>query len=207
MAEVLVAYYSRDGAVEKMAKLIARGIEEVPGMEARIRAIAPVSTVCEAVEEAIPKEGAPYVTLHDLKECVGLAFGSPTHFGNMAAAAKHFLDSTTSLWLSGSLVNKPAGVFTSTATQHGGQESTLLSMMTPLMHHGMVMVGLPYTESDLTTTRSGGTPYGASHVAGSEGSCVISEEEARLCRAQGRRLAQIARQLMAVNQGAGAACA
>ena len=197
MAEILVAYYSRDGAVEKMAKLIARGVAEVPGMEARLRALPRVSTVCEAVAEAIPEEGAPYATLLDLKECVGLALGSPTHFGNMAAATKYFLDSTTSLWLSGALVSKPAAVFTSTGTMHGGQESTLLSMMTPLMHHGMVMVGLPYTESDLTTTVSGGTPYGASHVAGVDGDAPITEEEARLCRAHGRRLAQIAQKLMA----------
>ncbi len=197
MAEILVVYYSRDGAVAKMAQLIARGVEEVDGMEARLRALPPVSPLCEAVEEAIPQEGAPYATLHDLKECAGLAFGSPSHFGNMAAAAKYFLDSTTSLWLSGSLVDKPAALFTSSATLHGGQESTLLSMMTPLMHHGMVMVGLPYTEPDLTTTTSGGTPYGASHVAGSSGQNRVSEEEARLCRALGRRLARIARRLAA----------
>ena len=167
-------------------------------MQARLRALPRVSTVSEAVEESIPEEGAPYATLHDLKECSGLVFGSPTHFGNMAASAKYFLDSSTSLWLSGSLAGKPAAVFTSTGTMHGGQESTLLSMMTPLMHHGMLIVGLPYTEEDLVTTSSGGTPYGASHVAGADGKNAISDEEARLCRALGRRVAETASKLAAV---------
>lgn len=196
MAEILVLYYSRDGSVAKMAQLIGRGVEEVAGMEARLRALPRVSGVCEAVEETIPDEGAPYATLDDLKECAGLALGSPSHFGNMAASVKYFLDSTTSLWLSGALVGKPAALFTSSGTLHGGQESTLLSMMVPLLHHGMVLVGLPYTEEDLITTRSGGTPYGASHVAGADGQNRVTDEEARLCRALGRRLARIARKLV-----------
>ena len=195
MADILVLYYSRDGSVAKMAQLIGRGVEEVAGMEARLRALPRVSSVCEAVEDAIPEEGAPYATLDDLKECVGLALGSPSHFGNMAAPVKYFLDSTTSLWLSGSLVGKPAALFTSSGTLHGGQESTLLSMMVPLLHHGMVLVGLPYTEEDLITTCSGGTPYGASHVAGADGKQRITDEEARLCRALGRRLARVGQKL------------
>lgn len=194
MSEILVLYYSRDGAVAKMAQLVARGIEEA-GSRARLRTVPRVSTVCEAVEDAIPDAGAPYVTLDDLRECNGLALGSPGHFGNMAAPIKYFLDSTTSLWLSGALVGKPVAVFTSTGTFHGGQESVLLSMLPPLLHHGMIVVGLPYSEADLTTTASGGTPYGASHVAGIDGKRPFTEEEARLCRALGRRLAQVATKL------------
>lgn len=192
MAEILVLYYSRDGAVERMAQLIARGVEEVAGAQTRLRTVARVSTVCEAVEDDIPARGAPYVTLDDLRDCAGLALGSPTHFGNMPAAMKHFFDTTTPAWLAGALVGKPAVVFTSTGTLHGGQEATLLSMMLPLLHHGMVIAGLPYSEPDLWSTASGGTPYGASHWAGSDGARPVTAEEARLCRALGRRVAQLA---------------
>ena len=194
--EILVLYYSRDGAVARMAQLIARGVEEVDGANARLRALPKVSTVCEAVEGMIPEHGAPYATLDDLRECGGLALGSPTHFGNMAAAVKHFLDTSTPLWLSGALAGKPAAVFTSTGTLHGGQESTLLSMMLPLFHHGMVMLGIPYTEEDLTYTSTGGSPYGATHFAGADGKKTLSDEEVRLCRALGRRLAAVALQLV-----------
>lgn len=192
MSEILVVYYSRDGAVQQLAQLICRGVEEVAGATARLRALPQVSTVCEAVEDTIPQAGAPYVSLNDLRECAGLVLGSPTHFGNMAASAKYFIDSTTPLWLAGELIGKPAAVFTSTGTLHGGQESTLLSMMLPLLHHGMVLVGLPYSEADLASTTSGGTPYGASHVAGLDGTRSVSDEEGRLCRALGRRVAEVA---------------
>ena len=192
MTEILVVYYSRDGAVAQLAQLVCRGVEEVTGASARLRALPRVSTVCEAVEETIPESGAPYAGLHDLRECDGLILGSPTHFGNMAASAKYFIDSTSPLWLAGELIGKPAAVFTSTGTLHGGQESTLLSMMLPLLHHGMVLVGLPYSEVDLSTTRGGGTPYGASHVAGIDGTEVVTDEEGRLCRALGRRVAEVA---------------
>ena len=190
MSEVLVLYYSRDGSVARMAQLIARGVEEVAGVEARLRTVPNVSTVCEAVAESIPEQGAPYACLDDLKECAGLALGSPAYFGNMAAPLKHFLDSSGSLWLSGALSDKPAAVFTSSGSLHGGQESCLLSMMVPLFHHGMLLLGLPSSESDLNTTSSGGSPYGVSHWAGTDGQREISDEEARLCRALGRRLAQ-----------------
>ncbi|MEK7322432.1 MAG: NAD(P)H:quinone oxidoreductase [Pseudomonadota bacterium] len=192
MADILVLYYSRHGSVAAMARLVARGIEEVPGMQARLRTVPPVSAVCEAVTDTIPSEGSPYVSLDDLRECAGLLLGSPTRFGNMAAPLKYFLDTTGSLWLSGVLAGKPAAVFTSTSTQHGGQESTLLSMMLPLLHHGMLITGLPFSEIDLTTTTSGGTPYGASHVAGSDSKLPLTEEEKRLCRALGKRVADIA---------------
>jgi len=197
MAEILVVYFSRDGAVEKMAQLVARGVEEETGMSARLRAMPAVSTVCEAVAPSVPDSGAPYVTLQDMKECDGMALGSPCYFGNMAAAAKHFLDGTGSLWLSASMAGKPASVFTSSGTMHGGQESTLLSMLTPLMHQGMLVVGLPFSEEDLKNTRSGGTPYGASHFAGSDGDLALTDEEARLCRALGKRLAATAKKLIA----------
>ena len=200
MAEILVLYYSRHGSVEQMAKLIARGIEEVPGMEARLRTVPPISTVCEAVEESIPAEGAPYAELADLKECVGLAMGSPTHFGNMASPLKYFIDNTSPLWLSGSLISKPATLFTSTSSLHGGQESTLLSMMLPLLHHGMVLTGVPYSETALLTTSSGGTPYGSSHHAGAKSDLPLSEEEHQLCVAQGRRLATLAKALVDAGQ-------
>jgi NAD(P)H dehydrogenase (quinone) len=190
MNEILVLYYSRHGATADMARRIAHGIEEVPGCQARLRTVPRVSTVCEAAEDDIPEEGPTYVTLDDLKQCGGLALGSPTRFGNMAAALKYFIDSTTSLWLSGALIGKPAAVFTSTSSLHGGQETTLLSMMLPLLHHGMLILGLPYSESDLLTTQSGGTPYGPSHTAGTDSTRPLSNEEKNLCRALGSRLAK-----------------
>ncbi len=195
MHEILVLYYSRYGATEKMAQRIAHGIEEVSGCQARLRTVPPVSTVCAATQDSIPAEGAPYATLDDLSECAGLALGSPTRFGNMAAPLKCFIDSTSSLWLAGSLAGKPAAVFTSTSSLHGGQESTLLSMMLPLLHHGMLIVGLPYTETDLIKTTTGGTPYGPSHTAGADSKRPLSEEEKNLCRALGRRLAETALKL------------
>src|SRR5579872_4636299 len=175
MAYILVLYYSRYGAVKQMAQYVARGIESVSGVEARLRTVPPVSPTTEATAPSVPDSGAPYVTLEDLKQCDGLVLGSPTRFGNMAAPLKYFLDTTSSLWLSGSLVNKPAGVFSSTSSLHGGQETTLMSMMLPLMHLGFVLVGIPYTEPDLNTTTSGGTPYGATHAAGTQGKNPISE--------------------------------
>ena len=197
MIEVLVLYYSRHGAIEKMAQLIARGAEENSNVEAKIRTVPDISTVCEATASDIPEKGAPYVTLEDLKSCHAMALGSPAYFGNMAAPMKYFLDSTSGLWLSGAMAGKPAGVFTSASTIHGGQESTLLSMMTPLMHHGMLITGLPYSESDLHTSTTGGTPYGASHFDGQNNDNAISEEEKRLCRALGKRLSAIASKLFA----------
>ena len=197
MQEILVLYYSRYGAVKQMAQLIARGIEQVPGARARIRTVPAVSAVCEAVEAGVPGAGAPYAELRDLEECAGLALGSPTRFGNMAAPLKYFLDSTSGLWFKGALAGKPAAVFTSTSSMHGGQEATLLSMMLPLLHHGMVLLGLPYTEPELIATASGGTPYGASHVAGAASDRAISEEEKKLCIVLGRRLAATAVKLAA----------
>src|SRR5688572_25604544 len=187
--EVLVLYYSRHGAVREMARLVARGIEQVDGVSARVRTVPSVSPVSEATAPAVPDQGPPYVELRDLEECAGLALGSPTRFGNMAAPLKHFLDTTAALWLNGALSGKPAAVFTSTSTLHGGQETTLISMMLPLLHHGMVVVGLPYTAPELTTTRTGGTPYGASHTAGAASNEPLSEDEKRLCLVLGRRLA------------------
>jgi NAD(P)H dehydrogenase (quinone) len=195
MKEILVLYYSRYGAVQQMARLISRGIEQVPGMSARIRTVPPVSANCESCAPAIPDAGAPYAELSDLAECIGLALGSPTRFGNMAAPLKYFWDGTSDLWLKGALSGKPAAVFTSTASLHGGQETTLLSMMLPLIHHGMVVVGLPYTEPDLLITASGGSPYGASHLAGAGSDKAVTEAEKRLCVALGRRLATIAMKL------------
>ncbi|HEV8517089.1 MAG TPA: NAD(P)H:quinone oxidoreductase [Burkholderiales bacterium] len=195
MKEILVLYYSQYGAVKQMAQLIARGIELTSGISARVRTVPKISAVCEAVENAVPDSGAPYVQLKDLEECSGLALGSPTRFGNMAAPLKYFLDSTSALWLKGVLAGKPAAVFTSTSSLHGGQETTLISMMLPLMHHGMLMVGLPYTEPELISTVSGGTPYGASHVAGATSDRAITEEEKKLCIALGKRLAEIALRL------------
>lgn len=192
MAEILVLYYSRNGAVHKMANLVARGVESVEPVRARLRTVPPVSTVTEASTDAIPDSGDPYVDLDDLQECIGLAMGSPTRFGNMAAPLKYFLDSTARLWLPGSLSGKPAAVFTSTGTMHGGQETTLTSMILPLLHHGMFIVGLPYTEAALNRTRTGGTPYGASHVAGMRNELPISDDESELCIALGRRLAETA---------------
>jgi len=193
--DILVLYYSHHGSVRELARHIALGIEQVPGMAARLRTVARVSAVCEATEPAIPDTGAPYVEASDLEECVGLALGSPTRFGNMAAPMKYFLDSTSALWLKGALAGKPAAVFTSTTTMHGGQESTLLSMMLPLLHHGMLILGLPYTEPTLSATREGGTPYGASHVAGPDGETDASEHERVLAIALGRRLAEAAKRL------------
>jgi NAD(P)H dehydrogenase (quinone) len=178
-----------------LARHIARGIEQTSGLTARLRTVPKVSTVCEVTEAAIPDEGAPYVEARDLEECIGMAMGSPTRFGNMAAPLKYFLDSTSGLWLKGALAGKPAAVFTSTASMHGGQESTLLSMMLPLLHHGMIVVGIPYTEAALSATREGGTPYGASHVSGSDGSTIVSEHEKQLAVALGRRLAETAKKL------------
>jgi NAD(P)H dehydrogenase (quinone) len=196
MPEILVLYYSRTGAVRQMAHLVARGIDAVPGAAARIRTVPAVSPVSEAVGPPIPDSGAPYAELRDLEACAGLALGSPTRFGNMAAPLKYFLDSTSGLWLRGALAGKPAALFTSTGTLHGGQEATLLSMMLPLFHHGMLVLGLPYTEPELTTTASGGTPYGASHVAGAGADRAVTEEEQRLCYALGRRLATVATKLV-----------
>ena len=190
MTEVLVLYYSRHGAVRDMARAIATGIEEVPGAAARLRTVPQVSSVTEATEPDVPAEGPPYCELRDLEECAGIALGSPTRFGNMAAPMKYFLDGTSSLWAKGALAGKPAAVFTSTTTLHGGQESTLISMMLPLLHQGMLIVGLPYTEPDLTATTSGGTPYGASHYAA--GNRAVDEIELKLCRVLGRRLASVA---------------
>jgi NAD(P)H dehydrogenase (quinone) len=193
---ILVLYYSKNGAVAALAQHIARGVSQVDGIEARLRTVPPVSTTCEAVASLIPDEGAPYVSLDDLQGCSGLALGSPTRFGNMAAPVKYFLDGTASLWLSGALVGKPAAVFSSTASMHGGQETTLMSMMLPLIHQGMLLMGLPYTEPALNTTEQGGTPYGATHVTGASGDKPLSPDEISLAKAQGLRLAKIAVQLM-----------
>lgn len=192
MSYILILYYSRHGATAEMANLVARGVGEIANIEARIRTVPAVSTVAEAVEDHIPPSGPPYVTLDDLKNCAGLILGSPTRFGNMAAPLKYFLDSTSSLWLSGDLAGKPAGVFTSTSSMHGGQEATLLSMMLPLLHHGMLVMGLPYTESDLVNTKSGGTPYGPSHFAGIDSKNPLTDEEKRLCKILGKRVAKAA---------------
>jgi NAD(P)H dehydrogenase (quinone) len=192
---LLVLYYSRHGATKKMADFIAQGIESVPGCSARLRTVPAVSAVCEATESAIPNDGAPYVELSDLKDCAGIALGSPTRFGNMASAMKYFWDGTAADWLSGTLVGKPACVFTSTGSLHGGQETTLISMMLPLLHHGMLMLGLPYTQPALMSTKSGGTPYGASHWAGADNSKIITEDSKQLAIALGCRLAQTALQL------------
>ena len=195
MTDILVLYYSRHGSVAEMAQMIARGIEQIPGIQARIRTVPSVSPVCEAVEDDIPASGPPYANLDDLRECAGLALGSPTRFGNMAAPLKHFLDGTGSLWLSGVMAGKPAAVFTSSSSLHGGQESTLLSMMIPLLHHGMLITGIPYSETDLFTTSSGGSPYGASHWAGRDSKLPLSEEEKRMCLSLGKRLADTVRAL------------
>jgi NAD(P)H dehydrogenase (quinone) len=195
---ILVLFYSRHGATRKLAELIAQGIESVPGCDARLRTVPAVSTVAEATEPEVPADGAPYVELDDLGECAGIAVGSPTRFGNMASAMKYFWDGTATQWLSGTLAGKPACVFTSTGSLHGGQESTLLSMMIPLFHHGLMVLGLPYTHPELMTTSSGGTPYGASHWSGLDGKKTITEDEKRLAVALGRRLAETAVKLRAV---------
>ncbi|HMB55739.1 MAG TPA: NAD(P)H:quinone oxidoreductase [Arenimonas sp.] len=196
MRDVLILYYSRSGSVAQLARQIARGVEEA-GLQARLRTVPAVAPVTQIAASAVPEDGAPYVERRDLAECAALILGSPTRFGNMAAPLKHFLDGTGAEWASGTLVGKPAAVFTSTSTMHGGQEATLLSMMIPLLHHGAVIVGIPYTEPALSATRSGGTPYGASHVAGSDDKAPLSEEEKQLARALGKRVAEIARKLEA----------
>ena len=196
MTDILVLYYSRHGSTATMARHVGRGIESVRGAQARLRTVPPVAPQTETAAPPVPGEGAPYVELADLQACSGLVLGSPTRFGNMAAPLKYFLDSTSGLWLSGAMVGKPAAVFTSTGSMHGGQESTLLSMMLPLLHHGMLLVGLPYTEPLLSTTSRGGTPYGASHVAGVGGEPTPpNADECRLCEALGRRVAEIAMKL------------
>jgi NAD(P)H dehydrogenase (quinone) len=195
MTEILVLYYSQGGALREMAQLLARGVESVNGIKARIRTVPKVSANCEATEPEIPSKGDPYAEFSDLEECSGLALGSPTRFGNMAAPMKYFLDGSTSLWLKGTLIGKPACVFTSTGSMHGGNEATLLTMMLPLMHHGMIMVGLPYSEPALSTTTTGGTPYGASHIGGAMDDKPISEDEKKLCMALGKRLAETALKL------------
>lgn len=195
MNEILVLYYSRQGSTAALARQVCRGVESVAGMQARLRTVAPVAATTERLDPSVPNEGPPYATHDDLLQCCGLVLGSPTRFGNMAAPVKFFLDGTSALWLSGALAGKPAGVFTSTQTLHGGQESTLLSMMIPLLHHGMYLVGLPFTERGLTDTRSGGTPYGASHVADLSGHGELSETERELARALGTRVAALSRKL------------
>jgi NAD(P)H dehydrogenase (quinone) len=198
MAEILVLYYSRSGATAELARQVCRGVESVAGATARLRTVPPVSAESEAAPRAVPVSGAPYASLEDLRDTHGLVLGSPTRFGNMAAPLKYFIDGTASLWLSGELAGKPAGVFTSTRTLHGGQESTLLSMMLPLLHHGMYLVGLPYTEPALSDTRSGGTPYGASHFGATDAAPNLTAEEKVLAQALGRRVAALAVQLARV---------
>lgn len=193
MSEILILYYSQSGHVRDMAEHIARGVESVANCSAKLRTVPAISTVCEAVEDSIPEQGHLYASSDDLKQCDGLVLGSPTRFGNMAAPLKYFIDQTSDIWLSGSLIGKPAAVFTSTGSLHGGQESTLLSMMLPLMHHGMLIMGLPYSEPALMTTTDGGTPYGASHLAGSNNDRPLSDDEAQLCHALGQRIATTAK--------------
>ncbi|MEY3981141.1 MAG: hypothetical protein RLZZ281_10 [Pseudomonadota bacterium] len=193
--EVLVVYYSRYGGTRRLADAVCDGIHQVAGCTARLRTVPPVSAVCEATEPAIPTDGPPYAEPKDLDECDGLVIGSPTRFGNMAAPLKYFIDQSLGQWLSGALIGKPGAAFTSTGSLHGGQEATLLSMMLPLLHHGMVLVGIPYSETDLLTTTSGGTPYGASHLAGRDSTKPVTDEEIRIARALGRRMATIAQKL------------
>ena len=195
MTDILVLYYSASGSVRALAQALARGVDSVEGMRARVRTVPKIATVIEKPAPSVPSEGAPYVEARDLAECAGLALGSPTRFGNMAAPLKHFIDGLGPEWARGTLAGKPAAVFSSTATMHGGQEVTLVSMMVPLLHHGMLIVGLPYTEPELNSTRSGGTPYGATHVSGSANDRPVSEEEAKLAFALGKRLATVARKL------------
>lgn len=197
MAEILVLYYSATGSVRTLAQSVARGIDAVDGMRARVRTVPKVAPVVDKPASAVPSDGPPYVEARDLEECAGIALGSPTRFGNMAAPLKYFIDGLGSEWAKGTLAGKPAAVFSSTATMHGGQEATLLSMMLPLLHHGMIIVGLPYTEPDLNSTRSGGTPYGATHVSGTTNDRPVSDEESRLAFALGKRLATVARKLTA----------
>jgi NAD(P)H dehydrogenase (quinone) len=193
--DILVLYYSRNGATRRLAECVAQGIDGVAGCAARLRTVPPVAAVTATAVPPVPPDGSPYAELRDLEECAGLALGSPTRFGNMAAPLKYFLDGTVGQWMSGALIGKPAAVFTSTNSLHGGQEATLLSMMLPLLHHGMLLVGLPYSEPDLATTASGGTPYGASHHARADGAQAVTDEEKRLAVALGRRLAQTALKL------------
>ena len=195
--EILVLYYSQGGAVKELAQLIARGVESVNGVKARIRTVPKVSANCDATESDIPNNGDPYVELKDIEECIGLALGSPGYFGNMAAPLKYFLDGTTGLWLKGALVGKPGAVFTSTGSMHGGNETVLLSMMLPLIHHGMLIVGIPYSQAELSSSQSGGTPYGASHVGGAMDDKPITADEKKLCLALGKRLAETALKLAA----------
>ncbi|PXX95346.1 NAD(P)H:quinone oxidoreductase [Halomonas sp. LBP4] len=199
---VLILYYSRYGATRAMAEQLAAGVESCRGIEARLRTVPPVSPTCEAVDPEIPAEGAVYAGLDDLRHCAGLAIGSPTRFGNMAAPLKHFIDSTSELWLGGALVDKPASAFTSTSSLHGGQETTLISMLLPLLHHGMVYAGLPYSETEVMDTTSGGTPYGASHLAGKRSDRPLDDHERHLVRAQGRRLARLTLALDAMRREA-----
>jgi len=195
MSDILILYYSRHGATAEMAQLVARGVEKVSTMQAQIRTVPEVSTVCEATQSSIPDNGAPYVTQDDLAHCSGLIMGSPTRFGNMAAAMKYFIDSTSAAWMAGHLSGKPGALFTSASSLHGGHEATLLSMMIPLLHHGMLLVGSPYSEPELLSTTSGGTPYGPSHLAGKQSNLAISEDEKKLCIAIGQRVAEIAKKL------------
>jgi NAD(P)H dehydrogenase (quinone) len=195
-SDILVLYYSRTGATRDLARLIAEGIESVPRVNARLRTVPAVSTVCESTEAAVPSDGAPYVEFSDLKECIGLALGSPTRFGNMAAPMKYFWDGSSSEWMNGALIGKPACVFTSTGSLHGGQESTLLTMMIPLLHHGMMIMGIPYSEPDLMSTSTGGSPYGVTHLSHAHGREPITAEEQRLAKAQGKRLALAALKLV-----------
>jgi NAD(P)H dehydrogenase (quinone) len=197
MTDILILYYSQGGAVKEMAQLIARGVESVAGAKARIRTVPKVSANCEATEPDVPTSGAPYVELSDLEECAGIALGSPTRFGNMAAPMKYFLDGTSGLWMKGALIGKPAAVFTSSGSMHGGNESTLLTMMLPLLHHGALILGIPYSEPQLGTTKTGGTPYGASHIGGAMDDQAISAEEKQLCLALGKRLAETTLKLAA----------
>jgi NAD(P)H dehydrogenase (quinone) len=191
MSDILVLYYSRNGSVAELARNVCRGVESVPGATARLRTVPPVASVTVLAEPPVPESGAPFATLEDLRDCDGLLLGSPTRFGNMAAPLKHFLDATGGLWVSGTMVGKPAGVFTATQTQHGGNESTLLSMMLPLLHHGMLLVGLPFTEAALRRTSGGGSPYGASHVQGTSKSVQLTDDEKQLAQRLGRRVAEI----------------
>jgi len=197
MSYILVLYYSRKCSTAQLAQEVARGVTQIDGIEARVRTVPPVSPTNEATSAAVPEEGPPYVTLDDLRQCAGLALGSPTRFGNMAAPLKHFIDTTSGIWQSGELINKPAGFFTSTASMHGGQETTLLSMMLPMIHHGMIIVGVPYSETALFSTTMGGSPYGPSHFAGPESNIALHDDERQIARTLGKRIANIALQLHA----------
>ena len=194
-SEILILFDSKHGSTAELANYINRGVESVSAMQARVRTVAPVSTIIESCHDSIPEQGPLYATLDDLKQCAGLIIGSPAYFGNMSASLKYFIDSTTPIWLSGELINKPAAVFTSSSSYHGGQESVLLSMMQPLLHHGMLLVGIPYSETTLNTTSTGGTPYGASHITGANHDMPISEDEKILAKALGKRVAEIALKL------------